>query len=303
VLGFGTLAAVLAFDLSSRFEPEQSTALQYKLIMRSYLASNIIQTLLIAKLIIFPLFVFCMDGLSIFIPGAMCAVGVISASSFGPPLLLLKLSMLYFMGLWILVHREDGKTHDYAFSVFKFKLFLVIYLGLVVEDIGSLLYFLDLDLQKIVSCCGTLFNPLSSTLGGRLLQIPNEILLPSLFVAFLITLYAAIKKDALVSGISNVLFLILGLITIISFFSTYVYELPSHQCPFCLLQKEYFYMGYLLYPALLTGSFFGVAPLFIKLTIKEELDTFSLAIFLNLFFILFASSYPIIYFLRNGVWL
>jgi hypothetical protein len=45
---------------------------------------------------------------------------------------------------------------------------------------------------------------------------------------------------------------------ILSFISVYFYELPTHHCPFCILQKEYGYIGYPLYLTLLGGTISGV---------------------------------------------
>jgi F0F1-type ATP synthase membrane subunit c/vacuolar-type H+-ATPase subunit K len=45
---------------------------------------------------------------------------------------------------------------------------------------------------------------------------------------------------------------------VLSFIGPYVYELPTHHCPFCLLQKEYRYVGYPLYAALLTAGVSGL---------------------------------------------
>jgi hypothetical protein len=41
---------------------------------------------------------------------------------------------------------------------------------------------------------------------------------------------------------------------LISFISLYYYELPTHHCPFCILQGEYHYVGYLIYATLLGGG-------------------------------------------------
>jgi hypothetical protein len=51
--------------------------------------------------------------------------------------------------------------------------------------------------------------------------------------------------------------LMIGIIAIIAFISVYYYELPTHHCPFCLLQAEYHYIGYPLYLALFCGGITG----------------------------------------------
>jgi hypothetical protein len=41
--------------------------------------------------------------------------------------------------------------------------------------------------------------------------------------------------------------------------SIYVYELPHHHCPFCLLKREYGYFGFPLYLALFLATGAGLA--------------------------------------------
>lgn len=66
------------------------------------------------------------------------------------------------------------------------------------------------------------------------------------------------KKSAyLFSLLSGVTFLV-SLASILSFISLYFYELPTHHCPFCILQKEYGYIGYPLYITLFGGTISGV---------------------------------------------
>ena len=44
----------------------------------------------------------------------------------------------------------------------------------------------------------------------------------------------------------------------ISFISIYIYELPTHHCPFCILHQEYGYAGYIFYSAILVSTIFGM---------------------------------------------
>jgi hypothetical protein len=45
----------------------------------------------------------------------------------------------------------------------------------------------------------------------------------------------------------SLLMFIISLVSIVSFISLYIYELPTHHCPFCIIMEEYHYLGYLLY--------------------------------------------------------
>ena len=48
-------------------------------------------------------------------------------------------------------------------------------------------------------------------------------------------------------------------LAIVSFVSVYFYELPTHHCPFCLLQGDYHFIGYPLYLSLFLGGVGGLS--------------------------------------------
>jgi len=48
--------------------------------------------------------------------------------------------------------------------------------------------------------------------------------------------------------------------SIVSFLSLYIYELPTHHCPFDMIQKGYSFIGYPIYLTLFAGVFFGLLP-------------------------------------------
>ncbi len=56
---------------------------------------------------------------------------------------------------------------------------------------------------------------------------------------------------------SGINFLV-ALVAIVSVVSLYIYQMPSHHCPFCILQKEYHHIGYPLYIAILTAGVSGL---------------------------------------------
>jgi hypothetical protein len=58
-------------------------------------------------------------------------------------------------------------------------------------------------------------------------------------------------------AILSVTALFISTASLISFISPYIYELPTHHCPFCVLQKEYSYAGYLHYIFLMGGVVCG----------------------------------------------
>ena len=65
-------------------------------------------------------------------------------------------------------------------------------------------------------------------------------------------------KGAPAIGLMSGVIFAVSIISIISFISVYFYEMPSHHCPFCIVQKEYGFIGYPLYMTLLLGTVTGL---------------------------------------------
>jgi len=64
-------------------------------------------------------------------------------------------------------------------------------------------------------------------------------------------LYFYLKnKGGSLFGVLSLAQFIISIAAIVSFISPYFYELPTHHCPFCILQGHYGYIGYPLYTAL-----------------------------------------------------
>jgi len=51
---------------------------------------------------------------------------------------------------------------------------------------------------------------------------------------------------------------IIALVSVVSFISLYIYELPTHHCPFCIIMEDYHYIGYLLYLLLFGAVVSGI---------------------------------------------
>ncbi len=81
----------------------------------------------------------------------------------------------------------------------------------------------------------------------------------SLLLTLLAGLYFLIKGrgGSLFAALSG-LNLVVSLLSILSFISIYFYELPSHHCPFCILQSSYSFLGYPIYLAVLGGGICGL---------------------------------------------
>ncbi len=304
-LGLGTLALILSLRIAYRWDYASSTPLQYRLTKQSTLVAVIIKYIFILKLPLFLFFVYTCDKLSSVITGAMCASGVVNSVGFGLDLTLFKLFNLYGFGFWLLLHVEDTSHVRLAYTRLKFILFALLCVPLFAEIVLEIGFFTRLDVSKIVSCCGTLFSAASSSASLSLLFNVDARLWVCLFYFFyMVSLIALGFKSTAGMIVSNTLFLIFALISLIVFFSTYVYELPTHRCPFCLLQKEYYYVGYGLYIMLFTGTFCAVGGgLLALMTHTIPYRYWRLSGLFNTAYVLSISAYPLAYYLKNGVWL
>jgi hypothetical protein len=55
--------------------------------------------------------------------------------------------------------------------------------------------------------------------------------------------------------------------------SIYIYENPHHHCPFCILKREYNYIGFALYAPLFVGAACGLASGVLSLRPPPSLQT------------------------------
>ena len=301
---FALLALFISVRIVWKWDAEATTPLQYALEKRAYLVATIIEYIFYLKLPLFLYFIYTLDLLSNILPGAMCAAGVTNATVYGMPLFVVKILDLYLFGLWIVVHRIDMRKPDYPFTRLKFWFFILIFPLFALETALEWLHFGGINPHVIVSCCGTLFSAAKTSAVSAFIALPTPVILALFYGNFLLIVAAWFLKRPFLSAMANLLFIPVSIVSLIAFFSTYVYEMPHHHCPFCLLQGDYHYIGYAMYAALFFGTFFGIAA-----WVAERLGHFvadrwmkwSLAG--DILYVALVSYYPISFYLKNGVWL
>jgi hypothetical protein len=249
-----------------------------------------------------PYFVYTIDELSSIIPGAMCGAGVIGANDYGNPLLILKIVILFLIGIWLIIHNRDLIAPDYPYFKKKFSFFIVIFLLMSVEIYLDLAYFFGISLKEPVFCCSVIFG-LSGD-NSLFLGLNITTLLILFYLLALLNITLSYQKNTIGLFVSSIAFLVIAYFSINHFFGTYIYQLPTHKCPFCMLQKEYYYIGYLLWSLLFLATFFGISNFLLKTIIDIQIPKlFNYSIYFNLSFVILCSIYPIVYFIKNGVWL
>ena len=116
----------------------------------------------------------------------------------------------------------------------------------------------------ILSCCQGLLTRETLALIMTIVSVlPVQMAMAGFYLSLAMTFFSGIfylirGKMGLLFSFASGFFFLISCFSFLSFISLYFYELPTHRCPFCVLQKEYGYVGYLLYASLLTGAVSGL---------------------------------------------
>jgi positive regulator of sigma E activity len=255
--------ASFGIQILRKWDIKSGNEVQLILERKTYLISTLLAYLFGFQLLSLFLYIFTVDQLNTFFVGAMCAAGSLYANDFGYPALILKMINFLLAGLWLILNYTDNQAYDYPLIKKKY-LFLVILTPLIfAEMILQANYFLRLKPDIITSCCGTLFSAEGSSLSSVITVLPSIPMKIVFYLSMILTIALGVyyslkgKGGYLFSSLSVITFFA-SILSIFSFISVYYYELPTHHCPFCILQGEYGYIGYLLYLTLLGGTISGM---------------------------------------------
>jgi hypothetical protein len=255
--------ACYGIGIVRRWDIRSGSELQLSFERRTYLISTFLSYVFGVQLLSLFLFVFTADELHPFFVGAMCAAGSLFTNSYGYPVLLLKILNFFMAGLWLILNRADNQASDYPLIRIKYIFLFILAPCIVTEALLQAAYFTRLNPSIITSCCGSLFSAEGSGMRAELVALPVSLMKTIFFGSMAATLASGIcfhlkgKGATLFAGLSA-LNGVISLLSILSFISPYIYELPTHHCPFCILQKEYSYIGYPLYVTLFAASILGV---------------------------------------------
>lgn len=266
------IAAASAVKIINYWDITSDTELQISLEGRTWLVGALVENSLIIQIISLVLLVAAAGEFSGMIAGAMCATGTFLANEFGPPSLYIKIGGIFLYGLWIVLHRLDMCSEHYPLLRLKYY-YLLFLLPIVLADSSLLLLFLiNLSPDIITSCCGVIFSenmlktsflPTMGSSGGAV----TLFYLLSLVILFQgLVLHRIGHRDGspavkyhLLYAILHVLFFLVALVCITLFFSSYIYAIPTHRCPFDILLQEYYFIGVPLYLTLFSSAFLGIS--------------------------------------------
>jgi hypothetical protein len=306
---FAVYASYFGLRIIFQWDLASGSDLQVSLERKTYLISTILAYLMLYKLVSFFLFVHTADHLHEMFVGAMCAAGSLNVNPYGYATLLVKILNVVLCGTWLILNHVDNRGYDYPLVRPKYKFLLVITFLLLLETNLQLRYFGALRWDVITACCGALFNEGASSISGYAAGFPvgpgKILLFASLYLILQIGLeFLFTGRGAEYFAIISSWFFIFCGIALVSFISLYYYELPTHHCPFCLLQSDYHYIGYAFYLSALMGGIMGLGVGLLNRyrgipSLKEEILQIQKRLCLgsmtgNLFFTAMA-SYPMIF--------
>lgn len=262
VSGVTIYASIIGAVIIHSWDINSGSEQQLRLERKTYLISTVLTYVLVCEFLSLLLFIANADTIHSLFTGAMCAAGTLYANSYGYPTLLTKIAVCIMSGIWLIVNHVDNQAYDYPLIKFKYSFLLLITAIIVLETVLQINYFIALDPEIITSCCGTLFSDEADSLAGELTHLSPLASKISYYLTLMFTLtsgaYFLLKgKGAVIFSLLNSLLFFISLTAIISFISLYFYELPTHHCPFCILQKEYHYAGYILYLSLGAATIAG----------------------------------------------
>lgn len=197
------------------------------------------------------------DQISGLMTGAMCAAGTLIATPWGYAALGLRALAALLALWWLSWHLLDRRSMDQPLLRAKCGLLLPLALASTAGSLLGAMHLLGIDLQLVTSCCSSVFagSTGSDGLGSLLAQIAPQTGLWMFFGGWAVLAAGGVlwRRWPWVALGSALLAAALVLMGIVSAVSLYVYALPTHHCPFCLLQSGEAFIGYGWYGPLLLG--------------------------------------------------
>jgi hypothetical protein len=259
---YAVYATLFGLQIIRHWDIHSGSERQLTLERRTYLISTLMANLFGLSLFSTFLFVYTADHLHTLFVGAMCAAGTLNVNAYGYPLLVVKILNFFLCGLWLILNHADGLGADYPLIRPKYRFMAAITVLLAIETLFTLFYFGQIRADVITSCCGTLFSTDTASVAGDLAALPSYSTKVLLYTGMVLLVSSGIHfrmtgKGAMFFGWFSAAMLVFSLAAVIAFISVYYYQLPSHHCPFDMLQSDYHYIGYPLYASLFIGGITG----------------------------------------------
>ncbi|MBN1958017.1 MAG: hypothetical protein JXQ81_01660 [Desulfuromonadales bacterium] len=261
VAGWHSLKLIVYWDANS------SSERQLLLERKTWLISTLLNYTLTVQIFSLLLFVFTADDIHRLFIGAMCATGSLNANLVGWLVLLVKGVLLFMASFWVVFNQLDQRTEDAPLTRLKYIGLLLMTPLFALDLYLQWRYFSGLQPEVITSCCGSLFSAEGEGVAGDLAGMPIGQAMTLFFSVagfYLLVLLACLRTRRVIFRpllfVASVLMFFISLGAVVAFISLYIYQMPSHHCPFDMLQANYGYIGYPMYIGLYCAALFGMLP-------------------------------------------
>jgi len=320
----GYIAARTAVRVLRFWDVASDSSKQIRLESEIWLSATLMEYGLGFQLVSLVLLVLAADNFSTILVGAMCATGSFTANEYGMNSLLLKLAAIFFYSFWIVLHRLDISSEKYPFVRLKYGYLLLIVPLLCMDAYLQTMYLAKLTPDIITSCCGIIFSTDKADSQNLLGAFSTSTLLTLFYttaVFIIVTGFyllrnlkkvhkCSLKWVSMVFSLLWAFFYPLSMVVITVVISSYIYAMPYHHCPFCILKPEYYGIGYPIFLSLIGSSFFGLCTglsslLPSHLDLVPTIERFQrlsirTSLWLLFIFLLICSYYPLTYIIFGG---
>ncbi|MEE4254909.1 MAG: hypothetical protein V2I50_12790 [Desulfuromusa sp.] len=261
------VASWLGIKILLNWDANSSSEGQTLLERKTWLVSSLLNYALGFQIFSALLFIATAEDIHQLFIGAMCATGSLNANLVGWLVLLIKGILLFAAALWVVINRLDQRTEDCPLIRPKYLALLILTPVVALDFYLQWSYFSGLRPEVITSCCGSLFSSEGESVVSELAGMPVRqamLLFFSIVAIHLLVLFFNITFKSTVFRpllfITAVLTFFVSIGAIVSFISLYIYQMPSHHCPFDMLQANYGYVGYPIYFGLFITTLYGMLP-------------------------------------------
>jgi hypothetical protein len=259
-----TRGAVASCRVLRRFDVARASEGQLALERQTELASTFVRVGSVVQVGALPLTVLAADRLSRSVRGAMCAYGVFQAGRWGFAALAVTVTAAFAAGVTSQLCALDRRVRGTEVVRLLAVASLVMAPLAIVDLAATGMFFLRLDLGVVASCCSAQMD--IGALGERgFASGPREFV--SIAALLAVMLSAAIGWIAsrklrptvvALAAVASLAALPLAAGVTVLEVAPYVFELPQHACPFCLLRADALGIGYPLFGAIFLAGVWSV---------------------------------------------
>jgi len=260
-------ACWLGVQIIHRWDIGSSSETQLQLERKTWLVSTLLNYALGFQILSGILYLYTLEDIHRLFVGAMCATGALNANLIGWLVLVVKALLFFAAAVWVALNRLDQRTEDTPLVRPKYLALLLITPLVALDLYLQFSYFTGLRPEIITSCCGSLFSEQGESVASELAGMPAFEAMKVFFVVisafFALLIGCLFSRAAVLRSLLfavTVLTFFAALAAVVSFISLYIYQMPSHHCPFDMLQGHYNFIGYPLYAGLFIGTLFGLLP-------------------------------------------